>query len=214
MIRFNSVTCHGRLHNVNLAIPSSSRVGIIGRSGAGKSSLISVLTGQLVPDSGTASMPRGPIGYIPQDPSATLLPHRPVIDSICEFSDGDVDGILKSLGLDPELSHRRAEELSGGQRQRVAIARALIGNPEIIIADEAFSALDRDTAMLLEEVLISSNATIVLISHDISALQSLCTHMVVMANGTAVFSGPVSELEECTHPEVVELLAAARELAE
>ena len=217
MISVDNVNCRGRLTDVTLEFPAGAKVGIMGRSGAGKSSLISVLTGQLLPDSGTVAMPSGGIGYIPQDPGTTLLPNRPAVDSICEFARdrvGDVPEVLASLGLDPQLAERRPSELSGGQRQRIAVARALIGNPDLFIADEAFSALDSDTSALLERVLLGTEATVLLISHDIGRLLRTCTHMVVLADGRVVFSGDLDGLGTCEKPEVVELLAAAKELAE
>lgn len=119
MISVDNVNCRGRLTYVTLEFPAAAKVGVMGRSGAGKSSLISVLTGQLFPDSGTVTMPSGGIGYIPQDPGTTLLPNRPAVDSICEFARdcvGDVPEVLASLGLDPQLAERRPSELSGDQR--------------------------------------------------------------------------------------------------
>lgn len=216
MISIENVSCSGRLQDVSLEIAAGAKVGIMGRSGAGKSSMISLLTGQLAPETGTVHMPDGAVGYIPQDPGTTLLPNRPAVDSICEFAPdcvADVPKVLASLGLDPGLADRKPGELSGGQRQRIAVARALIGGPELIIADEAFSALDADTAALLEQLLLDTPATVLLISHDIATLLRMCTHMVVLADGQVVFSGDLGSLEKCEKPEVVQLLSAARELA-
>ena len=229
MIVLDHVNVPGRLNDVSLTIRTGARLGIIGRSGAGKSSFISVLTGQLRPRSGSVTMPENhfslTVGYIPQDPGSTLLPHRPVSDSVLEplriagkRSRKDdtaqrLSNLFTRLGLEPSLAARTPEQLSGGQRQRVAIARALLGEPELIIADEAFSALDKDNVRLLEDVLLTTTATVIFISHDVAALSRICTDMLVLVKGKVAFYGAPGELLRYDGAdEVARLVQAAREL--
>lgn len=231
MIVFDHVTVPGRLSDITFSIPQGARLGIVGRSGAGKSSLIALLTGQLTPQSGTVTMSTGissaTVGYIPQDPGSTLLPHRPVAESVVEpqiiagkkSKSAEIQQrlpeLFQELGLAAELKDRTPEQLSGGQCQRVAIARALLGNPQLIIADEAFSALDKDNAALLQDVLMRTEATVISISHDINALTRVCTHMLVLSTGKIAFFGSPDELlSHSGDDDAAWLVAAARELGE
>lgn len=249
-IAITNVNVTGRLHDVSLTVAAGTKLGIMGRSGAGKTSLISLLTGQLRPTTGKVSAPTlSEVGYIPQNPGATLIPHLPVVESILEpqvialncistatgagrpsrterakrrvdlaLLRGRIPELLAGMGLEPQLAQRTPEELSGGQRQRIAIARALLGSPELIIADEAFSALDARNARLLEDLLATTPATVMFISHDIPALLRMSTHIAVIDQGRVAYTGLASDLEHldettaATAPEAVSLMRAAAQL--
>ncbi|WP_448851059.1 ABC transporter ATP-binding protein [Corynebacterium sp. 335C] len=225
MLTCTDVTVDGRLDGVTFSVPDGARVGVIGRSGAGKTTLISVMTGMLAPDRGSCDTGARAVGYIPQDPGSSLMPAMSVGDCVLEpvviagGSDaaaeaaGRLPELFASLGLDESLLDRRPGELSGGQRQRAAVARALVSRPGLIIADEAFSALDRATSELLEGVLSAADATVVLVTHDLPTVRSLCDHVVVLDAGRCVEAGPVGILDDPSH-EATRLLAdAATELA-
>ena len=231
-ISISHVSVPGRLHDISLQVPAGMKLGIMGRSGAGKTSLISLLTGQLRPTVGRVVAPEpAAVGYIPQNPGATLIPHLPVAESIVEpqvialrtrnlrhrrsasgprtgasrasqASAGEqlaalrarIPELMAEIGLDPTLAERTPAQLSGGQRQRVAIARALLGSPELIIADEAFSALDAHNARLLEDLLAKTSATVIFISHDIAALLRMSSHIAVMEHGAISYFGTAESL--------------------
>lgn len=228
-ISISHVSVPGRLQDISLQVPAGMKLGIMGRSGAGKTSLISLLTGQLRPTVGRVVAPEpAAVGYIPQNPGATLIPHLPVAESIVEpqvialrtrslrhrrSASGPRTGasqasareqlaalraripeLMAEIGLDPRLAERTPAQLSGGQRQRVAIARALLGSPELIIADEAFSALDAHNARLLEDLLAKTSATVIFISHDTAALLRMSSHIAVMEHGAISYFGTAESL--------------------
>lgn len=109
-----------------------------------------------------------------------------------------VDAVLKSVGLLPEHAARYPHEFSGGQRQRISIARAIIGNPEILLADEAVSALDVSVRSqileLLSKLVDELDLTLIFISHDLAVVRQLCTHVAVMKDGKIVEQGLTEEI--------------------
>lgn len=239
-VSFQGATVGKRLHNMSLDVPRGAKLGIIGPSGAGKTTMISLITGMLTPDEGSVDIAAKVIGYIPQDPGSSLSPNRTVAQCIIEpqvirlenakrgraerYSvaeikaeldrlQAEIPNLLASLGLDPKLAQRYPAQLSGGQRQRVAIARALLGQPELIIADEAFSALDAYTAELLQNILLELPATVLFVSHNIPALRSMCDSIAVLVDGTLRYFGSVDGVDEVTDEQVVELLDAVKELS-
>lgn len=227
MLTLSDVTVAGRLHNVSFTVPDGARLGVIGRSGAGKTTLISVITGMLTPDSGTCERTgaaAGAVGYIPQDPGSSLMPAMTIADCVTEpiairdgtdearGARGRLPDLFAALGLGSDLIGRTPPELSGGQRQRVAVARALIAQPGIIIADEAFSALDAATRGLIEVEMSGRGTTIILVTHDIPAVRSFCDHVVVLDDGRCVESGPIDLLDDPSHDATRRLTDAAREL--
>ena len=106
--------------------------------------------------------------------------------------------MLKSVGLLPEHAARYPHEFSGGQRQRISIARAIIGNPEILLADEAVSALDVSVRSqileLLSKLVDELDLTLIFISHDLAVVRQLCTHVAVMKDGKIVEQGLTEEI--------------------
>ena len=118
-----------------------------------------------------------------------------------------VKKLVKIVGLDEEIINRYPNELSGGQRQRVGIARALVGEPDIILMDEPFGAVDEITRKLLQDEIYKIykkyNVTIVFITHDIREALKLGTRVIVMDNGEIVQSGTPKEIRENPKTEFV-----------
>jgi peptide/nickel transport system ATP-binding protein len=174
------------------------------------------------------SMPefRRTVQAVFQDPASSFNPRMRVADIIREplrslEIDGDhdsrIDELLVQVDLEPQLRDRYTHQLSGGQRQRVALARALAPKPQLLIADEPFSALDvltRDEIVLLLKRLASeNNLTLVVISHDLPVVAQLCEHVAVMKDGVIVENGTVREVFSTPrNPFTVELLQAVQYL--
>lgn len=177
------------LREVSVDIIEGETLAIVGRSGSGKSTLVSVLSGLLAPAGGAIERSPGRAGELRtatvfQD--ASLFPWLRAVDNVALSlrlrshptrlrSRGArrerARSIMGLLGID-ELADRRVQELSGGQQQRVAIARAVAAEPDVLLLDEPFSALDVGTRTTLQEWLIEHRhelaPTVVLVTHDLS----------------------------------------------
>ena len=188
------------LSAVDLEVRRTEFVSIIGPSGCGKSTILRLISGLLKPSSGTVSVfglsitePRDDIALVFQRP--TLLPWLSVIDNVTfpekhktgrvskETSAGALE-ILEIVGLQDFLRKRPAE-LSGGMQQRVAIARALLQDPDILLMDEPFSALDALTrdelSVELLDILVRRPKTVVFVTHSIQEALLLSDRIVVMS---------------------------------
>lgn len=206
--------------HLNLTIEKGDVYGIIGLSGAGKSTFVRCLNLLEKPTSGKIfiegedltslsksklRLKRQEIGMIFQH--FNLLMQKNVINNIIfplriagvKRKEAIIRAreVLKIVGLeDKEKSY--PAELSGGQKQRVAIARALANNPKIILCDEATSALDPQTTKailtLLKEINKSLGITIVVITHEMAVIQEICNKVAVLENGEIVETGTVSEI--------------------
>jgi NitT/TauT family transport system ATP-binding protein len=185
------------LRGLDLTIERGSFVAIVGASGVGKSTLLRVLMGLAPASAGeialrTRSGKRQPFALVFQD--ARLLPWRRVIDNVAFGLEGSglsrAERRAKALekltlvGL-REMATRWPHQLSGGQRQRVALARALAIEPEVLLMDEPFSALDALTRETLQDELTrlwrASGKTIVFVTHDIEEATYLADRVVVLA---------------------------------
>jgi NitT/TauT family transport system ATP-binding protein len=187
------------LAGIDLAIERHEFVAIIGPSGCGKSTLLRQVAGLLRPSEGsvsvnglTVSEPRDDIGLVFQRP--TLLPWLKVLDNVTfpmKHKTGRVDEetrargreLLAKVGL-AEFASRRPDELSGGMQQRVAIARALLQDPDILLMDEPFSALDALTrdemALELLRIMDATPKTVLFVTHSIPEALLLADRIVVM----------------------------------
>lgn len=208
------------LKNISLKIESGDIYGIIGFSGAGKSTLLRTINALEKPDSGrvlvdgtdinTLSAPqlrakRKSIGMIFQH--FQLLETKTVFDNVAlplklnhvpkDQIRKKVEEILEFVELSDKKNAYPAK-LSGGQKQRVGIARALATEPSILLSDEATSALDPKTTSailrLLKKINKKLNITIVLITHEMNVIQSICNHVAVMENGEIVEKGEVMDI--------------------
>ncbi|EKY20036.1 ABC transporter ATP-binding protein [Capnocytophaga sp. oral taxon 326] len=191
----------------NLTIESGTFLTIIGTSGSGKTTVLKMINGLVLPDKGEIYIDgknileedlialRRNIGYVIQ--GNILFPHLTVAENIAyvlrlkNYSKTDITHIvtekLQQVNLPPELANRFPHQLSGGQQQRVGIARALAASPSIILMDEPFGALDIITRQQLQRELKVlhqlSGATIVFVTHDIAEALTLGTKVLVLDKG-------------------------------
>ena len=208
------------LDNVSLQIADGSIFGIVGRSGAGKSTLLRCLNLLERPTSGRILLDgqdltllsdkqlrqqRQRIGMIFQ--GFNLLHSRNVADNVAvplEIGNvpraeraARVDELLALVGLSDKAA-AFPSQLSGGQKQRVGIARALAARPAYLLSDEATSALDPETTASILELLRDINRqlglTIVLITHELEVVKSICDHAASLAHGRLVEAGPITHL--------------------
>jgi len=188
------------LDGIDLRVPGGGIVALIGPNGCGKSTLLRVIAGLLTPEAGTVTLDGGPIvgpdpriGLVFQEPR--LLPWRSAAANItyplelAGWSAARREARLRDLadlvGLDPKVESNRPSELSGGTRQRVALARALALEPEVLLLDEPFSALDALTRERFDLELLRlwerAATTIVLVTHSIAEAILVADRIVVLS---------------------------------
>ncbi|WP_341728101.1 ATP-binding cassette domain-containing protein [Brooklawnia sp.] len=208
--------------HVDFEIPAGQRLGIVGESGSGKSTLIRMMAGLRRPTGGDivfagrsivgrrepelAWLRRG-VQLVFQDPRSSLDPRMKIADIIAEplrskiwqgtrrEVAGRVDELMTQVGLEPADRNRYPHQFSGGQRQRIAIARALAPNPQVLIADEAVSALDvsvrAQVLNLFADLVADHGLTLIFVSHDLSVVRHMCDAVLVMQAGRIVEGGPI-----------------------
>ncbi|PYY36820.1 peptide ABC transporter ATP-binding protein [Curtobacterium sp. MCJR17_055] len=201
------------LDGVSFAVQPGEHLGIVGESGAGKTTVLRMLLGLAAPDSGSVSFDGAPLDLgdraalrrfrtavqpVFQDPYSSLDPRQRIdrivgeplrslgVASGSEASDR-VAAALRDVGLGADAGRRYPHEFSGGQRQRIAIARAVVSGPRVLVADEPVSALDLTTRVavleLFERLAEEHGMTIVLVSHDLAVVARLCAATVVLRGG-------------------------------
>lgn len=204
---------------LNITIKPGEKIGLLGHSGAGKSSLISLLLRFYDPDAGDIRIDNTPIdkvtqeslrqhiAYIPQD---TQLFHRSVADNISYGIEATREEIIEAARqaqaheFIETLSHgydtivgERGLKLSGGQRQRIAIARAILRNAPILILDEATSALDSESEKAIQKSLITlmKGKTVIAIAHRLSTIAHM-DRLLVMDQGKIIEEGTHQQLQK------------------
>ena len=214
------------VENVSLQVGRGETLAVVGESGCGKSTLAHTMirlheptSGQVVLDgvdiSGLGNRAlrehRAKMQIIFQDPFASLDPRRPVgravaepllIHKIAKGPDADeqVADLFTRVGLEPDMMRQFPHQFSGGQRQRVCIARALATRPELVIADEAVSALDvsvqAQVINLMMELQSELGLSYLFISHDLAVVERMSHRVAVMYLGQIVEIGPRSAIFE------------------
>ncbi|WP_406070526.1 dipeptide ABC transporter ATP-binding protein [Streptomyces sp. NBC_01020] len=208
---------------VSLAVHRGETLGIVGESGSGKTTLGRMLVGLLDPTSGRLHR-AGRVQMVFQDPVASLNPRRSIGESVADplRARGDRDetlirdrvrDLLGRVGLDAAQYDRYPHEFSGGQRQRVGIARALAAEPELIVCDEAVSALDVTTqaqvTALLAELQRELGLALVFVAHDLAVVRQVSDRVAVMRRGRIVEEGDVDTVYGAPQdPYTKQLLAA------
>ncbi len=205
-------------NNFSLKIPAGQKVGLVGRSGAGKTTFVSLLLRHFELNDGTITIDnhdisqitlnslRNAIAFVPQD---TSLFHRTIKDNIRYSNENASDEAVRKAAEQSQSSEfieslpkrydtlvgERGVKLSGGQRQRIAIARAFLKDAPIVIFDEATSSLDSQSEHAIQESIenLMANRTVIAIAHRLSTLKKM-DRIVVIENGKIVEDGVPDEL--------------------
>ncbi len=213
-------SCVHAVDDVSFALEAGEFVGLVGRSGCGKSTTAKVVAGLLEPDAGSveicgrqARMPYTREVYrdlqmVFQMPKDSFNPRQTVGGAIVNaqrnFGASKAQArehmaeMLAAVGLDRSYADRLPRQLSGGECQRAAIARAFAIDPKVVICDEATSALDVSVQAQIVELLRTmsqaAGVAVLFISHDIALVKGLCSRMMVMHDGVIVEEGPVARV--------------------
>ena len=208
------------LKDISLTIPDGEIYGIIGMSGAGKSTLVRCINMLERPTSGKVIIDGKDLGSLTQAQlreerrnitmifqGFNLLMQRNCLKNVCfplelagykkKEAVERATELLELVGLGEKLKSYPAQ-LSGGQQQRVAIARALATHPKILLCDEATSALDPQTTQsilsIIKDIHDKLGLTVIIITHQMSVVEQICTRVAILNHGTVVEEGAVSEV--------------------
>ena len=212
------------LKNINLSVNDGEIYGIIGMSGAGKSTLVRCINMLEKPTSGTVIVNGVDLGSLSDRElrkerskitmifqGFNLLMQRNCLKNICfpleiagvkkAEAKKRAEELLEIVGL-PDKAKNYPAQLSGGQQQRIAIARALATEPKVLLCDEATSALDPNTTAQILDLIRDINKrlgiTVIVITHQMSVVESICERVAIMDNGEVAEEGKVSEI--FSHP--------------
>jgi len=219
------------LDHFNLKIESGEVFALVGRSGAGKTTILKLVNRLLEPDAGSVLVAdrdtrewepiqlRRSVGYVIQD--VGLFPHMTVFDNVAVVPRLDrwdpgkverrVDELLDLVGLQPDVFRARwPDELSGGQRQRVGVARALAADPPVLLMDEPFGALDPMTRAEVREEFRRIQArlgkTVIIVTHDMGEALLLGDRLGVLEDGRLIACDTPAAIRLSEEPLVRRLL--------
>ena len=227
------------LDDVSIAVAPGQTLGLVGPSGSGKSTLARVLLRLVEPDAGRVDFggvdllslrgeklraTRRRIQMVFQDPLAAFNPRATVGGALADplrihgIADGSrraavIAGLLERVGLHPALASRAIHEISGGQRQRVAIARAIATKPDLVVLDEAVSALDVSVRAKILDLLVDlqreQGIAYVFVSHDLAVVRAISHHIAIMDAGRIVEHGPARDVVANPQSQTARALIAA-----
>ncbi|WP_246131235.1 dipeptide ABC transporter ATP-binding protein [Cellulomonas aerilata] len=236
---FSRSTDFTAVDDVSFVIPRGQTVAIVGESGSGKSTVARMMLDLVKPTSGEIRFNGQPVGGadraaetrfrrqvqpIFQDPYASLDPlytiYRTIEEPLRAHGSASaaerrerVHQLMDDVALPSNLLRRYPAELSGGQRQRVAIARALALNPDLVVCDEAVSALDvivqSQILHLLADLQHRLGLSYLFISHDLAVVRQIADHVCVMENGRIVEQGPADDVFDQPQQEYTQMLIDA-----
>jgi energy-coupling factor transport system ATP-binding protein len=201
------------LRDIDLELSVGERVGLVGPSGAGKTSLVSVLAGLQEPTRGTVEAEPGSVGVVFQEPERGFF-EETVLEDVAfgprnrgasrEAARDDARDALRRVGLDPDVFGGRAPEtLSGGEARRAAIAGVLAFRPRVVLFDEPTIGLDADGVARFLDVfrtLATGGVTVLLVSHDLPLVWRECERVLVLEEGRIAWEGGGGALAEEAPP--------------
>lgn len=224
------------LRNIALTLEAGSITALLGRSGSGKTTLLRMVNGLVQPTSGRVLVGgrssetdllrlRRSIGYVIQETG--LFPHREIESNVgmpLEIAgaakqdrsyQAAIHKVMRQVGLEPEIfAHRLPWQLSGGQRQRAGVARALVSDPEVLLMDEPFGALDpltrAEMQTMLRDLLASVRKTVLLVTHDLPEALYLSERLIFLDAGEIVADLRPAEVYDSSNPHVHRYVEALR----
>ncbi|ACE98696.1 ABC transporter related [Rhodopseudomonas palustris TIE-1] len=208
------------LHGISFDVAAGSITAVMGPSGSGKSTLLALAAGLLTPDAGAVHRRSARLGMVFQDPA--LLPWRTALDNVAfplialglrqrERRDR-ARAMLAAVGLSGDDAGKYSRQLSGGMRQRVALARALVIEPDLLLCDEPFSALDAlvraELWRIVRDIHDRSGLTMLIVTHDgPEAMQ--CDRLAILSAGRLEQVGAPAEILRHPASDVVRTFVAA-----
>ena len=200
---------------VSFAVRRGETLGVVGESGSGKSTIARVIAGLQRPTDGVCEL-GGRVAMVFQDPLGSLNPRFTVRATLEEARVDDApppEELLTMVGLDASALDKYPHEFSGGQRQRICIARAIATHPDILICDEAVSALDLSIRAQVLELLAylrqRLGLSMVFITHDLGVVQHIADRLIVMNRGKIVEKGTCDEVLKSPKDDYTKRLIAA-----
>jgi ABC-2 type transport system ATP-binding protein len=195
------------LQDVSFSAAPGELIAIIGPNGAGKTTLLQILAGALAPSTGSVSIDRRDVGWVPQQPA--IYSKLSVRENLRLFARlekvpdvaGTVDRMLGQAGL-ADRAHDPVGTLSGGNQQRVNVAVGLLGEPTVLLLDEPSSSLDPRQRERLWEFVSSlardGGTTVVYSTHNVAEAERYADRLLVLADGELLFAGTPADLERVT----------------
>ena len=203
---------------VSFELHCGETLGVVGESGSGKSTVARVITGLQKPTDGSSEL-RGKVAMVFQDPLGSLNPRmtiRAILQEAISQRQSNkqtIEQLLQMVGLDAAALDKYPHEFSGGQRQRICIARAIATGPELLICDEAVSALDLSVRAqildLLEDLKRKLGLSLLFITHDLGVVQHIADRVVVMNRGKIIEEGPCGQVLKAPREEYTRYLLSS-----
>lgn len=210
------------LKGVSFTAESGKALGILGRNGAGKTTMIRIIMGVFGADSGTVTLDNAPlnpqnikIGYLPEERG--LYPKKRITEQLIYFAElrgtdkktalENADRLFKKLQVE-QYKNAKLETLSKGNQQKIQLIATLITNPDIVILDEPFSGLDPVNAAILKDIvkeLIADGKLVLFSSHQMNYIEEFCDEILILNGGEIVLSGNIQKIKRSYARNIIEI---------